>query len=86
MIAADALKYVPQMGLDRLGVAVRQQSVKTLSPWRMNWPSEQSLERKSPSLRLAATRVEASRANSGRAIFDKTGPIKAIPIKSFPVG
>jgi len=31
-------------------------------------------------------RVEASRANSGRAIFDKTGPIKAIPIMSFPVG
>ncbi len=56
MITTDAL---PQMGLDPCErSAVRQLSVRTLSPWRMNWPSEQSLEEKLPapsSVRLAAT-------------------------------
>jgi hypothetical protein len=59
MITTDALKCMPQMGLDPCErSAVRQLSVRTLSPWRMNSPSEQSLEKKPPapsSVQLAAT-------------------------------
>jgi hypothetical protein len=43
---------------------VQQQGVKTFSRWRMDLPSEQSLERKSPSpssVRLAATSTQSPR-------------------------
>jgi hypothetical protein len=60
MITTDAPKYTPQMGLDSLRVAGSAAAKRqNPSPWRMNSPSEQSLERKSPSSRspvqLAAT-------------------------------
>jgi hypothetical protein len=56
MITTGALKYMQQMGLDPLrevGCAAAKRQ-----PWRMNSPSEQSLEKKSrspSSVQLAAT-------------------------------
>ena len=54
MITTDAPKYTPQMGLDSLRVAGSAAAKRqNPSPWRMNSPSERSLERSSPSLLLS---------------------------------
>jgi hypothetical protein len=63
MTTTDALKYLPQMGLNPLKVVgCAAAKCQTLLPWRVDLPSKQSLERETPSassVRLTATSTKS---------------------------
>jgi len=64
MITTDALKYLPQMGLDPRGWSAVRGHVRTRSHWRMDLPSKQSVgEKFSIAFFYSAGGARASRHN-----------------------